>query len=203
MEQQLAASLAERQVAEFVDDDEIIAQQLLGQAAASAGGLLLLELVDQIDQIEESSSSPGADDRRGDSDAQMGFSGAGAADEDRIAFGVEEGAGGEFAYLPFIDRSIGEDELVEIFEDRELGSADAVADRAGLPVGAFGSDQAGDEWVEFIAPGKALSGDLVEAGAHAVEFEFTPWPRGSHDVYKFLFDLTDGGNWLVDVHASG
>ena len=143
VEQQLAASLAERQVAEFVDDDEIIAQQLLGQAAASAGGLLLLELVDQIDQIEESSSSPGADDRRGDSDAQMGFSGAGAADEDRIAFGVEEGAGGEFAYLPFIDRSIGEDELVEIFEDRELGSADAVADRAGLPVGAFGPDQAG------------------------------------------------------------
>jgi hypothetical protein len=23
-----------------------------------------------------------------------------------------------------------------------------------------------------------------------------------HDVYKFLFDLTDGGNWLVDAHAS-
>ena len=22
------------------------------------------------------------------------------------------------------------------------------------------------------------------------------------EVYKFLFDLTDGGNWLVDVHAS-
>ena len=22
------------------------------------------------------------------------------------------------------------------------------------------------------------------------------------DLYKFLFDLTDGGNWLVDVHAS-
>ena len=64
---------------------------------------LCFELVDQIDQIEESSSSPGADDRRGDSDAQMNFSGAGAADEDRIAFGVEEGAGGEFAYLPFIE----------------------------------------------------------------------------------------------------
>ena len=44
-----------------------------------------------------------------------GFSGASAADEDRIALGVEEGAGGNFADLPFIDRSIGEDELVEIF----------------------------------------------------------------------------------------
>ena len=68
----------------------------------------------------------------------MGFSRARAANKDRIALGVEEGAGGEFANLPFIDRSVGEDELVEIFEDWELGSADAVADRAGLPVGAFG-----------------------------------------------------------------
>ena len=68
----------------------------------------------------------------------MGFSGAGSADEDYIALGVEEGSGGEFANLPFIDRSIGEDKLVEILEDRELGSADAIADRAGLPVGAFG-----------------------------------------------------------------
>jgi hypothetical protein len=23
-----------------------------------------------------------------------------------------------------------------------------------------------------------------------------------NNLYKFLFDLTDGGNWLVDVHAS-
>ena len=35
----------------------------------------------------------------------------------------------------------------------------------------FGPDQAGDERVDLFAPGKALSGDLVEAGAHAVEFE--------------------------------
>ncbi|MDQ6703956.1 MAG: hypothetical protein M3Z96_13165 [Pseudomonadota bacterium] len=29
-----------------------------------------------------------------------------------------------------------------------------------------------------------------------------PYTAQSHRVYKFLFDLTDGGNWLVDVHAS-
>jgi hypothetical protein len=33
----------------------------------------------------------------------MSFAGAGSADEDRIALGVEEGAGGEFANLSFID----------------------------------------------------------------------------------------------------
>ena len=64
VEQQLAAGLAERQIAEFVDDDEIVAQQLLGQPAAAAGGLLLLELIDQIDQVEEASPGAGADDRR-------------------------------------------------------------------------------------------------------------------------------------------
>jgi hypothetical protein len=56
----------------------------------------------------------------------MGFSGAGAPDEDRIPLGVEEGAGGEFANLAFVDRRVGEDELVDILENWELGSADAV-----------------------------------------------------------------------------
>src|SRR5208337_1245462 len=90
VEQQLTAGLAERQIAEFVDDDEIVAQQRLGQAAAAAGRLLLLELVDKIDEVEEPSSGASADDRRGHGDAEMGFAGSGAADEDRIAFGVEE-----------------------------------------------------------------------------------------------------------------
>jgi hypothetical protein len=57
----------------------------------------------------------------------MGFAGAGAADEDCIALSVQEGAGGEFANLPFIDRRIGEGERVDIFEDRELGSSDTIA----------------------------------------------------------------------------
>jgi hypothetical protein len=30
--------------------------------------------------------------------------------------------------------------------------------------------------------------------------ELEAWLRTQ--LYKFLFDLTDGGNWLVDVHAS-
>jgi len=46
VEQQLAAGLAERQIAELVDDDEIVAQQLLGQPAAAAGGLFLFQLIE-------------------------------------------------------------------------------------------------------------------------------------------------------------
>src|SRR5665213_3053195 len=93
----------------------------------------------------------------------MRLAGTGDADKDRIALGVQEGAGGEFANLPFIDRRIGEDELFQIFENRELGTADAIADRAGLPMRTFGSDQAGDERVDLIAPGKTFTGNLSAA----------------------------------------
>jgi hypothetical protein len=71
MEQQLPAGLAEWEIAEFVDDDEIVAQQLLGQASALAGGLFLLELIDEIDEVEEPSPSTAPDDGGSDGDAEM------------------------------------------------------------------------------------------------------------------------------------
>ena len=40
-------------------------------------------------------------------------------------------------------------------------------------MGALRPDQAGEEGIELIAAGQALAGDLIEAGAHAVELEFT------------------------------
>src|ERR1700691_1988956 len=95
-------------------------------------------------------------------EAQVGFARARAADEDRVALGVEEGAGGEFANLALIDWSVREDELVDVLEHRKLRAGDAVADRARLPVGALGADQAGDQRIEFVAPGKTLASDLVE-----------------------------------------
>ncbi len=73
MEQQLAAGLAERQIAEFVDDDDIVAQQRLGKPAAATGGLLLLELIDQIHQVEEPAACTAADDRRCHADTEVRF----------------------------------------------------------------------------------------------------------------------------------
>jgi hypothetical protein len=110
------------------------------------------------------------------------FAGAGSTDEDAVALGVQEGTGREFTHLALIDRRVGEDELVQVLEHRELGGADTIADRSCLPVGPLRPDQAGDEWVDFIAPGQALAGDLVEAGAHAIEFQL---PHGVEDLMAF------------------
>jgi hypothetical protein len=88
-----------------------------------AGSLLLFKLIDQIDEVEEASPGARADDSRSHGDAEMGFAGAGAADEDGIALGIQECACGEFTNLAFIDRGIAEDERVQVFENRELGPA--------------------------------------------------------------------------------
>src|SRR5271155_3656216 len=112
----------------------------------------------------------------------MGFAGAGSADEDPVALGVEKGPRGEFAHLPFIDRRIGEDVLDDVLEDWELCASDAIADRAGLTVRVLGPDQAGEERIDLVAPGQALAGDLVEAGTHAIELELA---HGFEDLMAF------------------
>jgi hypothetical protein len=72
----------------------------------------------------------------------MGFTRTRAADEYRVAFGVEKGARGEFAHESFVDRRVGEDKLVDILENGEPGASDAIADGTGLPMRALGADQA-------------------------------------------------------------
>jgi hypothetical protein len=81
-------------------------------------------------------------------------------------------SGGKLTHLTLVNWRVGKDELVEVFQDRELGGGDAIADRPRLAVCPFCPDQAGDEWIELIAPGHALAGDLVEAGAHPIELQF-------------------------------
>jgi hypothetical protein len=49
-------------------------------------------------------------------------------------------------------------------------------------VGVLGADQTGNERINLITPGQAFAGDLVEAGAHAVELEST---HGLEDFMAF------------------
>ncbi len=46
MEQQLTAGLGEGEIAEFIDDDEVEACEVVGDAALAAGARLSLELID-------------------------------------------------------------------------------------------------------------------------------------------------------------
>jgi hypothetical protein len=56
-----------------------------------------------------------------------------------------------------------------------------------LAVGTFGPDQTGDERINLVAPGEALAGNLIEAGAHAVELQFAHGFQNLVAFYQAIF----------------
>ena len=53
MEQNLSAGLGEREIAKFVEDDEVHSHEIVGDAALASGARLRLKPVDEIDRGEE------------------------------------------------------------------------------------------------------------------------------------------------------
>ena len=60
VEQELSASLCEWQVTRFIQDDEVEAGKIIGEASLTAGPSFGLEPVDQIDGVEEPAARSGA-----------------------------------------------------------------------------------------------------------------------------------------------
>ena len=56
VEQQLAARLRERQIAQFVEDDEVEAGEIVGKPTLAAGSALGFEAIDEIDGVEETAA---------------------------------------------------------------------------------------------------------------------------------------------------
>ena len=85
VEQQGAAGLAERQVAQFIEDDEIHPHQRQRNASGLAVALLPLQRVDQIDRgVEAHPLAVRGDAGHADGGGQMRLAGAGSADQDGV-----------------------------------------------------------------------------------------------------------------------
>ena len=114
MEQQLPAGQSERQIAEFIEDNEVLAAQIVGDAAWTASSSFRLELVDEIDDVEEAATGAITDAGPCDRDGEMCLAGSGAADQHDVALMGEEVAAGEIAHQGLVDRRIREGEVVEV-----------------------------------------------------------------------------------------
>ena len=73
VEQQLAAGLGERQVAEFVEDDEVDPGQMLGDTTLPSVTGLDLQAVDEVHHVVEATAGTGSDAASGDCNGQMGL----------------------------------------------------------------------------------------------------------------------------------
>ena len=171
VEQQLAAGLGEGQIAQFVEHDEVEAAEMVGELALPAGAGLGVKLVDEVDDVEEAAAGAAADAGADDRDGDVGLSGAGAADHDRVALLLDEASGGEIAHQRLADRRAVEIEVLEVLGDRQLRGGELVLDRARLLLGELGLEQLGDDCLRFILPLHGDGDDLVVSRLHAVELQ--------------------------------
>ena len=120
----MPAGLGEGQIAEFVEDDEVHARQMIGEPSLPTVAGFGLEPVDEIDHVIKPPADAGADAASGDGDGKMGFAGAGPADQHGIALLGDEAAAGEVVHERLVDRRALELEVGEILGERQLGDGE-------------------------------------------------------------------------------
>ena len=81
MEQELAAGLGEGQIAEFIEDNEVHAGQMISEPALAAGTSFCFEAVDEVDDVIERVACAGSDAASGDGDGKVGLAGAGRSSD--------------------------------------------------------------------------------------------------------------------------
>ena len=173
MEQQLAAGLGERQVAEFVEDNEVHPGQMLGDTTLASVAGLDLQAVDEVDHVVEAPASTGSDAASGDGYGQVGLAGAGTADQNGVTLLGDEAAAGEIIDQRLVDGCALELEVLKILGKRQFGNGELVLDRAGLLLVNLGVVQVSDNALGFVLALDGSRHDLVEGSLHAVELELT------------------------------
>jgi len=137
MEPQLPTSLGERQIAEFVENDEVEAGEIIGEAPLASGSSFGLEPVDQIDGIEEPTARSGADavtrDRHRQAcpralDPGVRLARTGPSDQDDIALLGDQSAAGEVAHQTFVDRRAVELKTSNVLGQRQFGDGQLILD---------------------------------------------------------------------------
>jgi len=150
MEQQLAAGLGERQVAEFVEDDEVHPGQMLSDTTLPSVAGLDLQAVDEVDHVVEATAGTGSDAASGNGDGQMGLAGAGTADQHGIALLGDEATAGEITDQRLVDGGALELEVLQVLGKRQLGDGELVLDRAGLLLVDLGVEQVADNALGYV-----------------------------------------------------
>jgi hypothetical protein len=115
-----------------VEDDDVEASEIVGDASLAAGSTFGLELIDEIDGGEEAPARSSADATPRDGDGQMRLACAGSADQDDVALLGDEAAAGQIAYESLIDRRVLEGEVVDVLGRRQFGDGELIFDRARL-----------------------------------------------------------------------
>src|SRR3977135_2303089 len=114
MEEQLPTSLSEGQIAEFVENGEVLASEVIGDSSLSPCACFGLQAIDEIDCIEEAAAQAGADAASRDGNGEMRLAGPGAPDENDVALLRDEAASRKITHQGFVDGRAVKVEVVDV-----------------------------------------------------------------------------------------
>ena len=123
VEEQRPAILGEGEIAELIEDDEVLVEEPAGEAAGFALTLFGIELVDEIDDAEEARPLALGDGMAAKRGGEVRLPGAGAADEDDVAGAGEVLPGVELADLGLAHHGLPEVKVIEIARHGEVRQA--------------------------------------------------------------------------------
>src|ERR1700733_13678067 len=132
MEQQLSTRLGERQVAEFVENHEVLPVEIIGQPPLASGSALGFKLVDQINDIEEPATRAATYASPRNRDGKMRLAGPSSADQHDVALMRQEVATDQVAHQRLVDRRACKRKLIDVLGQRQLGDGDLILDRTRL-----------------------------------------------------------------------
>ncbi|MNT46366.1 hypothetical protein D3C72_1830030 [compost metagenome] len=171
MEQELTSGLRERQVSEFVEDDEVEACKVISHPTLLSVACFRFQAIDQIDDIVEAPTRPVTDKRTGNCNGQMALARSRAADKNDVALVGNEGAGGQFSDQGFINGRVCKIEVVNVLCQRQFGDGELVANGACLFLGDLRLQEVPDNMRRFVLPFDPIAHDLVVGAAHSVELQ--------------------------------
>jgi hypothetical protein len=129
-EEQLGTGVVERGEAEFVEDDQVVAQQAVDHLAHAAISQTAVEGVDQVAGAVVADSVSGVDGGRSEREKQMAFAGPGWPDEADILSCSDPFEAAEVVEGGPRDWRGGQVELVQRRADREAGLPPAMISRS-------------------------------------------------------------------------
>ena len=131
----------------------------------------MLQLIDQVNGTEITSSVSPLDTMRGDSNRQMGFAGSGATEKDQIPGLCKEVTAGQVPDQRFIDRRISKLEAIQILRHWEAGRSHLVANGSCLSLGGLCLAELAQYLLHGLLAPNPLGYGFVEGADHAGEFQ--------------------------------
>ena len=172
VEQQRSTSLAERQVAQLIQDHQVHVDQPVGQLSGLALALLQLQRVDQLHGREEAHPLAVPLDRLDpDGRGQVCLAGARTADEHHVVRSLDERAAVQRAHQCLVHTGLTELEAGEVTVSGEAGCTHLVRHGTHRTLGLFGPQQLTQEGFRSEVGVPCLRRHLGVVGGHAVQLQ--------------------------------